>query len=51
MQRSIYMQRVAKCLHDAYQVFFIPECLPMYYGLELISGVDQFKKSYLETYD
>jgi hypothetical protein len=30
------MQRVAKCLYDAFQVFFIPEALPLYQGLELI---------------
>jgi len=38
--KNIYTQRIQKCLYDAFQVFFIPEILPIYQGLELIVVIE-----------
>jgi len=33
--QDIYLQRLGKCLIDAFHTFFIPEVISMYGGLEI----------------
>ena len=41
----IYMQRLNKSLFDAFQVFFIPEAMQLYAGLEFINDRTPFRTS------
>ena len=43
----IYQQRLIKSLFDAFQVFFIPEAMQLYAGLEHINEGRPFKDNYL----
>lgn len=40
--KDIYLQRLGKCLIDAFHTFFIPEVMPLYTGLELIQEGNPF---------
>lgn len=41
----IYQQRLVKSLFDAFQVFFIPEAMQLYAGLEYINDRSPFKQN------
>ena len=43
----IYQQRLIKSLFDAFQVFFIPEAMQLYAGLEYIVERRPFKDNFL----
>jgi len=43
----IYQQRLIKSLFDAFQVFFIPEAMQLYAGLEYVNDRRPFKENYL----
>ena len=47
----IYQQRLTKSLYDAFQVFFIPEAMQLYHGLEFINEKRPFKDNYLDKND
>ena len=47
----IYQQRIIKSLFDSFQVFFIPEAMQLYLGLELINDQNPFEHRVMKNYE